>query len=72
MSIRVGQIGNGKFGSKLLSKLKLINELSIEWVLGSKDEWWNYLNVDWVVIASPSEFHFEQSKHFLSKGINVF
>jgi len=71
MSIRVGQIGKGKFGSKILSKLKLIEGVEIEWVLGSKDQWWNYES-EWVVIASPSEFHYEQAKHFLTKGTNVF
>lgn len=71
MIIRVGQIGKGKFGTKILSKLKLIKDVQVEWVLGSKDQWWNY-EADWIVIASPSEFHYEQAKHFLKKGMNVF
>ena len=71
MSIRVGQIGKGKFGSKILSKLNIIDGIEVVWTLGSKDEWWNY-QADWVVIASPSEFHYEQAKHFLSEGVNVF
>lgn len=71
MSIKVGQIGKGSFGSKILSKLKLIEGVEIEWVLGSKDQWWNY-EAEWVIIASPSEFHYEQAKHFLKKGMNVF
>ena len=54
MSIKVGQIGkgsfhkkndlpdilNGSFGSKLLSKLKKIDEVELSWVLGSKDKYW--------------------------------
>lgn len=71
MSIKVGQIGKGSFGSKILSKLELIEGVEIEWVLGSKDQWWNY-EAEWVIIASPSEFHYEQAKHFLKKGMNVF
>ena len=71
MSIKVGQIGKGKFGSKILAKLKLIEGVEVEWVLGSKDQWWNYES-EWIIIASPSEFHYEQAKHFLKKGINVF
>ena len=71
MSIKVGQIGKGSFGSKILSKLELIEGVQIEWVLGSKDQWWNY-EAEWVIIASPSEFHYEQAKHFLKKGMNVF
>ena len=71
MSIKVGQIGKGSFGSKILSKLELIEGVEIEWVLGSKDQWWDY-EAEWVIIASPSEFHYEQAKHFLKKGMNVF
>jgi hypothetical protein len=71
MSIKVGQIGKGSFGSKILSKLELIEGVEIKWVLGSKDQWWNY-EAEWVIIASPSEFHYEQAKHFLKKGMNVF
>ena len=71
--IKIGQIGRGGFGNKILSKLKKIPHMSIEWVYGSKDKWWES-NVDlgWVIIASPNEFHYEQSKHYLKKGVNVF
>jgi len=71
MSIKVGQIGKGKFGSKILSKLNNIDGIEVAWVLGSKDHWWDF-KADWIVIASPSEFHYEQAKHFLKKGMNVF
>ena len=71
MSIKVGQIGKGKFGSKILSKLNNIDGIEVVWVLGSKDHWWDF-KADWIVIASPSEFHYEQAKHFLSNGMNVF
>ena len=70
--IKIGQIGKGSFGQKILSKLKNLNFISIEWVCGSQDKWWEQSKVDWVVIASPNEFHYEQSKHFLEKKINVF
>jgi len=70
--IKIGQIGKGSFGEKILSKLKNLDYISIEWVCGSQDKWWEQLNVDWVVIASPNEFHYEQAKYFLEKGINVF
>ena len=71
--IKVGQIGKGIFGNKILSKLKNIPNVSIEWVYGSKDKWWESTDdLDWVVIASPNEFHYEQAKHFLKKGVNVF
>lgn len=71
MAIKVGQIGKGSFGSKILSKLKKIEEVELSWILGSKDKYWEY-EADWVIVASPSIFHYEQSKFFLEKGINVF
>lgn len=72
--IKVGQIGNGKFGKKILSKLDQINDVEVQWVCDSRAQWWldSYENVDWVIIATPNEFHYEQAKHFLQKGINVF
>jgi hypothetical protein len=71
--IKIGQIGRGGFGNKILSKLKKIPHMSIEWVYGSKDKWWeSNVDLDWVIIASPNEFHYEQSKHYLKKGVNVF
>ncbi len=70
--IKVGQIGIGGFGKKILSKLENISDVSVEWVYGSKDKWWEPVDVDWVIIASPNEFHYEQAKHFLTNGVNVF
>lgn len=69
--ISVGQIGKGKFGNKILSKLKNL-PVHLEWVAGSKDKWWDYKLPEWVIIASPNEFHYEQAYYFLSKGVNVF
>jgi hypothetical protein len=70
--IKIGQIGKGGFGNKILSKLKNIDNISIEWVCGSQDKWWKQTKVDWVIVASPNEFHYEQTKHFLEKNTNVF
>jgi hypothetical protein len=70
--IKVGQIGKGSFGNKIHSKLKNIPEVKIEWVCGSQDKWWEQTQVDWVIIASPTEFHYEQAKHFLLNQTNVF
>ena len=71
--IKVGQIGKGSFGSKILSKLDNISDVSVEWVYGSKDCWWQCdCDLDWVIIASPNEFHYEQAKYYLQQGINVF
>jgi len=73
MEVKVGQIGNGSFGKKILSKLNSISYVKVDWISCSQDKWWkNNLDIDWVVIATPNEFHYEQSKYFLQKGINVF
>ena len=71
--IKVGQIGKGSFGKKILSKLEKMSDVSVEWVYGSKDKWWESdVDLDWVIIASPNEFHYEQARHYLEKGVNVF
>ena len=70
--IKVGQIGKGGFGKKILSKLNNIDNVSIEWVCGSQDKWWEQEKTDWVIIASPNEFHYEQAKYFLENNTNVF
>lgn len=70
--IKIGQIGRGSFGKKILAKLEQIDNISIEWVCGSQDKWCNQSKVDWVIVASPNEFHYEQTKYFLESGTNVF
>jgi hypothetical protein len=70
--IKIGQIGKGNFGNKILSKLSKIKGIEVTWVCGSQDSWWEQEKVDWVIVASPNEFHYEQSKHFLENKTNVF
>lgn len=73
MESRIGQLGNGRFGKKIIGKLNTIKDTKLVWVSTSQDKWWeNTLDVDWVIVATPNEFHYEQSKFFLEKGINVF
>ena len=63
--IKVGQIGKGSFGKKILSKLEKMSDVSVEWVYGSKDKWWESdVDLDWVIIVSPNEFHYEQAKYY--------
>ena len=70
--IKIGQIGKGNFGNKILSKLKNIKGVEISWVCDSQGSWWEQKKVDWVIVASPNEFHYEQSKHFLENKTNLF
>jgi len=71
--IKVGLLGYGSFGKKIESKLTNIENISIEWICTSTDEWWtNVIDLDWVIIATPNEFHYEQAKHFIEQGVNVF
>ncbi len=71
--VKVGLLGYGSFGKKIKSKLNNIKNISIEWIYTSKDKWWvNTVDIDWVIIATPNEFHYEQAKYFLEQGVNVF
>tara|TARA_Y100000356_G_C11248114_1_gene285275 strand:+ start:60 stop:1781 length:1722 start_codon:yes stop_codon:yes gene_type:complete len=70
--VKIGQIGNGRFGKKIISKIKNISEVNIEWISNSQDKWWEQKKVDWVIISSPNEYHYEQSKYFLENNTNVF
>ena len=69
---RIGQIGKGSFGNKIISKINSIDDFFLSWVYGSQDKWWASSSVDWVIIATPNEYHYEQAKYFLNKGVNVF
>ena len=70
--VRVGVVGRGSFGKKIIDKLKELSYVKITWTLDSSCDWWLCGDVDWAIIATPNEFHYEQAKHFLEKGINVF
>ncbi len=65
-------IGKGKWGSKLYKNLKKIG--NIKKVFRSKDNYkfYNFKNIDWVIVASPNRRHFQQVRFFLKKNINVF
>ena len=71
MTIKVGLIGVGKFGSVILDKLHNLGFVDVAWTCTTKSNWKDQSSVDWVIIATPDLFHFEQSAWFLAKGINV-
>ena len=69
--IEVGLIGYGKWGKILYSKL--IKLCDVKFVCKSNDEYESKLNdVDWVVVATPNETHFNIVRNCISAGKNVF
>jgi len=71
--MRIGLLGCGYWGKILLSKLNKISGVEINWVCTSKEPWKEKsLNVDWVFIATPNNLHYEQTKYFIQRGVNVF
>tara|TARA_R110000851_G_scaffold300645_1_gene456859 strand:- start:1538 stop:3325 length:1788 start_codon:yes stop_codon:yes gene_type:complete len=69
--IKIGLIGYGYWGKILLPKLKTFGK--IEFICTSKDTYEDKLkNVNWVVIATPSQTHYEIVKKCLNAGVNVF
>jgi hypothetical protein len=65
---KVGIIGKGYFGKKIHSTLQSLCD--IKFFTGR--EFAVTYDIDWVVIASSTESHYELAKHFIEKGINVF
>lgn len=66
--LRVGIVGKGYFGKKLYDKLSSFTEV----VFFTGRELDIDHEVDWVVIASSTDSHYELCKTFLNKGVNVF
>lgn len=71
--LKVVLIGVGSFGKKILNKIESIPYIEVIDKISSSSSWENIPNnIDWVIISTPTEFHYEQVKYFLNKGINVF
>ena len=70
---RIGLLGYGYWGKILLSKLEKLDNVEVMWTCTSRDQWWtNVIDLDWVFIATPNDIHYEQAKHFIEQGVNVF
>jgi hypothetical protein len=68
---KIGLIGYGKWGKILYDKLKIFCD--IKFICRSKDSYLDKLDqIDWVVIATPEDTHYEIVKNCLSNGKNVF
>ena len=66
--IKVGIVGTGYFGQKLHQKLQNFTDV----VFFTGRELDIDYNIDWVVIASSTDSHYELCKLFLNRGVNVF
>ena len=69
--MKFGMIGSGGiYGPRLTKYLSLFGELC--WQSNGSDLAWPEQKIDWVFIASPNLYHYEQAKYFLNTGVNVF
>ena len=69
--VRVGLIGYGTWGKILYKKLEKFCD--IKFTCRSKDTYLDKLDdVDWVVVSTPNDTHFEIVTHCLMMGKNVF
>jgi len=67
-------IGLGKWGKKVYSALKKINIISKIHIKKSRynNDNIDYLNLDWVIITTNVDHHYNLVKKYLKKKINVF
>tara|TARA_A100001391_G_scaffold14600_1_gene8405 strand:- start:277 stop:2022 length:1746 start_codon:yes stop_codon:yes gene_type:complete len=69
--IKIGLIGNGKWGKILHKNLK--KNYEVKFVCNSKDNYESKLkDVDWVVIATPDDTHFKIVRNCILARKNVF
>ena len=69
--VKVGLIGYGNWG-KILHR-SLVSICDVEFICRSGDDYMSKLNnVDWVVVATPDNTHYEIVKKCLRAGKNVF
>ncbi len=69
--MRFGIIGSGgTYGPRLTKYLSIFGEIC--WESNGSDCAWPEQKIDWVFIASPNLYHYEQAKYFLNIGVNVF
>ena len=69
--VNVGLIGYGKWGKILYDKLVQIS--NVKFICKSKDNYFTKLkDVDWIVVATPDNTHYDIVKNCLWKGKNVF
>lgn len=70
LHMNFGILGAGRYGKKILSKLR--NMGNVIWVENSDSDYTELKIPEWVFIATPNIFHYEQAEYFLKSGANVF
>ena len=71
MNLKVGLIGCGKWGKILYNKLEKFCD--VKFTCRSKDTYLDKLDdVDWVVVSTPDDTHYEIVSNCLKNGKNVF
>ena len=66
--LKIGIVGKGYFGKKILDAIKNICEI----VFFTGKELDISFDIDWAIVASSNDSHFDLCKLFIEKGINVF
>lgn len=66
--MRIGIVGNGYFGTKIFDTLKNSHEV----VFFTGRELNIRYDIDWVVVASSTDSHYDIVKDFLNHNVNVF
>lgn len=66
--LNIGIVGKGYFGSKIYKTLK--DKHNIVFYTGK--EFNVSFEIDWVIVATTTNTHYEICKKFLKKGVNVF
>ena len=72
MKKKVGIIGSGNWGNKVVKILKKIS--SVEFICNSKSNFKKFSleKIDWIFILTPNKTHYSLVKYFLNKKCNVF
>ena len=65
MEFKFGLLGLGRFGTVIESALSLLGEIS--WRADSNCDFTQLDLPDWVFIATPNQFHYEQVHFFFQK-----
>jgi len=68
MSARVGIVGRGYFGTRIVAALG--DDYDVRFVTGRELQ--IDFDIDWAIIASPSDSHYELVRLFLTHDVNVF